>query len=171
MTLVMFGMVSVVPRLVARFGNARLLAAGVTTALIGMAWLSQVSAQTPYLSGIALPLVILGVGAGAAITPLTASGVAGVATEDAGAASGLVNVAHQLGGSLGLGVLVTASASAHADGLAHEVSSALTVGAGFLSLALVVVVGALLRRQPARPEPVPVPAAPALEVVEERLAA
>ena len=103
LTLVMFSMVLVVPRLIARLGNARLLAGGVATGAVGMAWLSQLSSTTPYLSGIALPMVILGIGAGAAFTPLTSSGVAGVAAEDAGAASGLVNVAHQLGGSLGSG--------------------------------------------------------------------
>ncbi len=151
LTVVMFAMVLVVPRLVARFGNARLLAAGVTIALVGMTWLSQLTADTPYLTGIAIPMVILGVGAGAAFTPLTASGVAGVAPEDAGAASGLVNVAHQLGGSLGLGVLVTVFASvrprelAASDLLAHRISTSLTAGAVMLALALLVVLVAIRR--------------------------
>ena len=155
MTLVIFTMMFVVPGLAARFGNARLLAAGVTVAFLGMAWLSRLSADTPYLTGIAIPLVILGIGAGAAFTPLTASGVAGVEPEDAGTASGLVNVAHQLGGSLGLGVLVTvfASSTPHAldphDVLADRIASSLTVGATMLALALAVVV-ALIRR-PAEP--------------------
>jgi EmrB/QacA subfamily drug resistance transporter len=143
---VMFAMVLVVPRLVQLLGNARLLAGGVTTALVGMAWLSRISVHTPYLTGIAIPMVILGIGAGAAFTPLTSSGVAGVAPEDAGAAAGLVNVAHQLGGSLGLGVLVTvfASATPHAldarDVLAHRIATSLTVGAAMLALALAVTV-------------------------------
>jgi len=38
------------------------------------------------------------------LAPLTVAGVAGVASDDAGAASGLINAAHQLGGSLGLAV-------------------------------------------------------------------
>jgi hypothetical protein len=67
-----------------------------------------------------------------------------VAPEDAGAASGLVNVAHQLGGSLGLGILVTVFAAADSstlnaqDLLAHRVATALTVGTAMLALALVV---------------------------------
>jgi EmrB/QacA subfamily drug resistance transporter len=151
MTGVMFAMVLVVPSLAQRLGNARLLAAGVVTALIGMSWLSQVSAGTPYLTGIAIPMVILGIGAGASFTPLTASGVAGVAPEDAGAASGLVNVAHQLGGSLGLGILVTAFASATPnaldgrDALANGIATSLTVGAAMLALALAVVVALIPR--------------------------
>ena len=151
LTGVMFAMVLVVPRLMQRLGNPRVLAGGIVTALIGMAWLSRLSADTPYLAGIAIPLVILGVGAGAAFTPLTSAGVAGVAPADAGAASGLVNVSHQLGGSLGLGVLVTvfASATRHGlagrDTLAHGVAASITIGAVMLALALVVVV-TLMRR-------------------------
>jgi EmrB/QacA subfamily drug resistance transporter len=155
LTLVMFSMVLVVPRLAQRLGNARLLAGGVITALIGMTWLSQLSPGTPYITGIAIPMVILGIGAGAAFTPLTASGVAGVAPEDAGAASGLVNVAHQLGGSLGLGVLVTVFASATSnepdarDILAHRIATSLTAGAVMLALALVVIVTLIRPRRTA----------------------
>ncbi len=108
LTLVMFSMVFVVPRLAARFGNARLLAGGIAVALVGMTWLSQVSAGTHYLTGVAIPMAILGVGAGAAFTPLTSSGVAGVAARRCGRRVGpRQRRAHQLGGSLGLGVLVT----------------------------------------------------------------
>lgn len=146
LTLVMFSMVFVVPRLSARLGSVRLLAGGIATALVAMTWLSQLSAGTSYLTGVAIPMVILGIGAGAAFTPLTSLGVAGVAAEDAGAASGLVNVAHQLGGSLGLGVLVTVFASATpSTGLAHAISTALTAGAGMLALALVVVLVVIRR--------------------------
>jgi MFS family permease len=150
---VMFAMVFVVPKLVARFGNGRLLAGGVAAALVGMAWMSQLSDHTPYLTGIAIPMVILGIGAGAAFTPLTASGVAGVSPEDAGAASGLVNVAHQLGGSLGLGVLVTVFASADPAGLdarallAHRIGTALTAGTAMLSVALILVLVLLRPRE------------------------
>jgi EmrB/QacA subfamily drug resistance transporter len=154
LTLVMFSMTSFVPRLVGRFGNTRLLAFGTLVALVGMALLSRVSDGTPYLTGIAIPLVILGAGAGMTFAPLTTAGVAGVAAEDAGAASGLVNVAHQLGGSLGIGVLVTVFASAQGNGFAHAISMALTVGAGMLALALVVVL-AVIRQPRAAVEPIP----------------
>ena len=65
------------------------------------------------------PLLIFGLGNGLAFVPLTTTALDGVAPADAGAASGLVNVMQQLGGSLGLAVLVTvfgsASKSAAAD--------------------------------------------------------
>jgi MFS family permease len=143
--------VFLVPRLTARFGYARLLAGGVTLALAGMAWLSQISVTTPYATGIALPMAVLGLGAGLSLAPLTAVGIAGVAPEDAGAASGLVNVAQQLGGSLGLGILVTVFAAADpsvADAgaaLTERIAASLTVGAIMLAAALVVVLVLIVR--------------------------
>jgi EmrB/QacA subfamily drug resistance transporter len=152
MTLLLFAMTRTVPRLALRFGERRLLAGGLLLALLGMAWLSRLSAGTSYFPEIALPLALLGLGMGTAFTPLTTAAVAGVAPEDAGAASGLVNVAQQLGGSLGLGVLVTlfasashpahprqlASATPQLD-LANGVAAALTGGTVFLALALTVI--------------------------------
>ncbi len=97
------------------------------------------------MTGIALPMLLIGAGQGATLGPLTASGIAGVTKEDAGAASGLVNVAHQLGGSLGLGILVTvfaaagSAAMAPAELLAVRVAASLTAGTVMLGLAFVIV--------------------------------
>jgi EmrB/QacA subfamily drug resistance transporter len=164
MSLVMFGIGRTVPRLARRFSNAQLLTVGVSTAFVGMAWLSRISTHTHYFPQIAIPMVILGIGMGIAFAPLTSAGIAGVSPQDAGAASGLVNVAHQLGGSLGLSILITVFASATRAGelhplagvsaklegqneLAHAVSTALTGSAVFLALGLAVVV--IVMRRPA----------------------
>jgi EmrB/QacA subfamily drug resistance transporter len=143
-TLVNFAAAMAVPRLTSRFGNATLLAGSLAVSVIGMAWLGHLSAGTPYLTGIALPMILIGIGQGGALGPLTAAGIAGVAPEDAGAAGGVTNVAHQLGGSLGLGLLVAVFAAADSatlrgsELLAHRIGTSLTVGAGMLTLALVI---------------------------------
>jgi len=54
MTLVMFTMVRLVPRLVARVGNTRLLIAGLIIALAGMAWMSRLSIDSAYFPQIAV---------------------------------------------------------------------------------------------------------------------
>jgi hypothetical protein len=132
-----------------------------------MLWVSRLSAGTAYFPGIAIPMVLLGGGLGIAIVTLTTRGIAGVAPEDSGAASGLLNVAQQVGASLGLGILtsVFAAASTHASShpaagldakreaaqaLAHGVSAALAGAAVFLVIALVVALVMTGRR---RPEP------------------
>jgi EmrB/QacA subfamily drug resistance transporter len=164
MTAVMFAMGRAVPRLTPRVGSSRLLTGGMLLAVIGIAWLSRVSDGMDYFPGIAVPLALLGTGIGMALTPLTAAGIAGVASGDAGAASGLLNVAQQLGASLGLGILITvfasatrsgaehppAGASAHAEAsseLAHAVATSLTGSAVLLTLALAVVL--VVMRRPA----------------------
>lgn len=144
MTLVNFGVALCVPRLTRRLGNARLLAMGLGLTLLGMAWLSRADAGTAYWLGVALPMVLIGAGQGMALSPLTAAGVAGVPAQDAGAASGVVNVAHQLGSSLGLAALVAISAfGAHqligVPLLAHRVTLALGSAAAMLALALLLV--------------------------------
>jgi EmrB/QacA subfamily drug resistance transporter len=150
-TVVNFAVALAVPWLTRRLGNARLLAGGILVAAIGMAWLSRVSADSSYLTGVALPMLLIGAGQGGVLAPITAAGVAGVAPEDAGAASGLVNVFHQIGGSLGLGILVTvfaAAGSAALDGrdlLAQQIGAALAGGAVLLALAFVVVLALVVR--------------------------
>jgi hypothetical protein len=89
-------------------------------------------------------MVLSGAGQGGALGPLTAAGLFGVTVEDAGAAGGVTQVAHQIGGLLGVGVPVVVFAAAGSntlhggDLLAHRISAAFTVGAGMLVLALLV---------------------------------
>jgi EmrB/QacA subfamily drug resistance transporter len=168
MTLVMFALGRLVPRIIVRVGTTRLLIGGLTIAAVGLTWLSRISTDTSYFPQIAVPLALLGVGMGIAFTPLTSAGVAGVAAEDAGAASGLVNVAQQLGGSLGLGILITVFASASRAAAAHPllhatrqaearhelaqaVSRALTGSAILLAIALCVVLVVIRRPSADRP--------------------
>jgi sugar phosphate permease len=91
-------------------------------------------------------MVLIGIGQGGTLAPLTSAGIAGVAGEDAGAASGVVNAAHQLGASLGLGILVTVFASAGgATQLAHGVAVALTAGSAMIAAALILVLALIVR--------------------------
>ena len=99
--------------------------------------------------------------------PLTQAALEGVPTKDAGAASGLVNVTQQLGGTLGVAILVTifGSASKHAGQLvgatplaqAHHVftvgASHAFVGAALFLLAAFVLVGAAVRPSGTRAAP------------------
>jgi len=141
-----------VPKLTRRLGNGPLLAVGIASGVIGMLWLAQVSVESSYLFGVALPMILIGIGQGGVLGPLTIAGVSGVAPEDAGAASGLVNATHQLGGSLGLAVLVVVFASADAgvavsqQVLAHRIATAFGAGAVLLALALALVLALIVPR-------------------------
>jgi hypothetical protein len=97
--------------LVERLGAHRLMIVGVTFSTTGMLWLTQLGEHSGY-GAIVGPLLVFGMGNGLAFVPLTTAALDGVDPKDAGAASGLVNVMQQVGGSLGLAVLVTVFGSA-----------------------------------------------------------
>jgi EmrB/QacA subfamily drug resistance transporter len=149
-TLTIFAMVKVVPRLLGRIGSELTLVGGLALALVGLLWLSRISTTTDYWTGIAIPLFLIGAGMGLAFTPLTQAAIAGVDHHDAGAASGLVNVFQQLGSTLGIGLLVTVFAAASegsgAKALAEGVPSTISVSAALLALALAVVLGVMRPR-------------------------
>jgi len=117
MTAALFGLSRTAPRLMPRLGAKPLMIAGMVPAVISLAWLSRVSPATGYWSGVFGPMVLLGIGMGLVFVPLTTASLAGVAPSDSGAASSMVNVMQQVGGSLGLAVLVAVfgTASRHAQ--------------------------------------------------------
>lgn len=130
-----------VPHVAHRIGQRRMLLAGLALCVLGLAWLSITAAQMSYLGGVVLPMLLTGFGQGWVLAPLTVAGVAGVEGRNAGAASGLVNVAHQLGASLGLAVLVVVYAGGHtsafdAVGLAWHTGVTMGVAALLLLAAL-----------------------------------
>jgi EmrB/QacA subfamily drug resistance transporter len=106
LTLALFGVSRLAPRIIPVFGGKRLMIIGLLPMIAGMAWLSRVSPGTAYWSGVFPPMVMFGVGGGVSFVPLTTASLAGVRAEDSGAASSMVNVMQQVGGSLGLAVLV-----------------------------------------------------------------
>jgi predicted MFS family arabinose efflux permease len=127
LTILIFGVSRLAARLLGRFPPVPLAVAGIVPVIAGMAWLSRISPGTSYLPGVVGPMILFGTGIGLAFVPLTTTALAGVRPEDSGAASSMVNVTQQVGGALGLAVLVTvfgaASRGAALSGLAsgHEV--------------------------------------------------
>ena len=126
---------------------------GFSASAAGLLWVSQLSTSSGYLSVLG-PLVVVGLGNGLAFVPLTALSLSGVEHRDAGAASGLINVTQQLGGALGLAVLVTVfgpasrsalraaggGASAAREAFVFGADRAFLVAAGFVVGTLVLVV-------------------------------
>ncbi|MFJ6436967.1 MFS transporter [Streptomyces sp. NPDC091416] len=74
---------------------------------VGLLWLTFISPDSSYLSGVLGPMLIFGFGMGLNFVTLTLTAVSGVAQHEAGAASSLLNASQQVGGSLGLSILVT----------------------------------------------------------------
>jgi hypothetical protein len=67
-------------------------------------------------------MLLFGTGMGTVFVPLTTASLAGVGPEDSGAASSMVNVMQQVGGSLGLAVLVAVFGTASQNAARHPVA-------------------------------------------------
>ncbi|MGC2485429.1 MAG: MFS transporter [Acidimicrobiales bacterium] len=145
-------------RLLARFGPMRLLIPGMTMAVVGLLWLSRSGVHVNYFISILPAFLLLGVGMSLVAVPLLTIAMADVPREDAGLASGIVNVSMWLASSAGLAIFGTLAAST-SRGLAHQGYSpdrslvagyheAFFIGAVLASLALLVIVTAL--RAPAK---------------------
>ncbi len=94
-------------RIVGRFGPRTIMA--IATVVVGLAllWMSQTTATSTYWSGIFGPITIAALGLGFSFPAGTFAATTGVAPQNAGLASGLVNANRQLGGAIGLAVLAT----------------------------------------------------------------
>jgi EmrB/QacA subfamily drug resistance transporter len=149
--------------LIRRFPQKVVMMSGAGIVAFGLLLATQIHASTSYAQ-IVVSMVLIGSGMGISFVSLTSASLADVASGDAGAASGLVNVSQQLGGALGLAVLVTAfdSFSHHAQlgsqlattkaitNAVHGLDDVFALGAAFSLAALAMVaIGVRRVRQPA----------------------
>jgi EmrB/QacA subfamily drug resistance transporter len=142
-TMLHFPIAVMVPKLIQKFSRNSVLLTGISIGIVGIAWLSRAGVGSSYITGVAFPMVLVGISQGLTLSPLTSSGVARVDRSDAGAASGAVNVAHQVGSSVGLSMLIAIS-SALAGGLngidltAARISLAFDTGTVMLLMGLAI---------------------------------
>ncbi|HET8560573.1 MAG TPA: MFS transporter [Marmoricola sp.] len=147
LTLLIFATSRVSPRLVGRFGVRPVVLVGLALVAAANLSLTDIDVTSGYFGHLLLPMLLIGVGAGLGFMPLTVAMLSEVAPEHAGTASGLLQMGQQVGGSLGLAVLVTVFASSETPGdLVSGMPAAFLAGGGFV-LAAVVLAGFLLGRQ------------------------
>ncbi|WP_454692377.1 DHA2 family efflux MFS transporter permease subunit [Achromobacter aloeverae] len=97
-------------RLVMRFGVRAPLVAGLLLATLGLASFSLAPAGGSFALHVLPGMLLLGLGGGIAFNPMLLAAMSDVAPEESGLASGVVNTAFMMGGSLGLAVLASLAA-------------------------------------------------------------
>ncbi len=147
--------------LLPRLGPRVLIATGMLFGAGGMAYLTQVTVASSYAADVLPALLVLGLGFGMIFAPAINTATFGVAREDSGVASALVNTMQQVGGSIGTSALSTIALTAtasyliahHASRLApaiaatHGYTIAFAVSAGLLGLGFVLAVALLPSKQ------------------------
>ncbi len=99
-----------------RLGVRIFLTTGPLLVALGILWASFLTPSSSYWNVLG-PLVVFGLGMGFSFVPLTLNAVSSVQNHEQGLASSLLNTSQQIGGSLGLAVLVTVSATVRAHQL------------------------------------------------------
>ncbi|MFE9254261.1 MFS transporter [Streptomyces sp. NPDC006879] len=94
-------------QLLPRYGPKPFMVTGALLAAAGLSWLTLTDVDSTYLGSILGPMLVFSLGMGMQFVSLTLMALSNVRTAESGAASGLLNATQQVGGSLGLSILVT----------------------------------------------------------------
>jgi hypothetical protein len=147
--------------MVRRVGAGPLLVGGMALSAAGMLLFAGFSPNGTYLGDVLAPSLLVAIGIGLAFVPVTIAAVAGVAPDEAGLASGLVNTSRLVGGALGLAILAALAAARTSTDLHHAQSAhaaltggfdlAFVVAAGFAALGGLIALFGLPRVRPPRP--------------------
>jgi EmrB/QacA subfamily drug resistance transporter len=153
-----------------RFGPRAVLLAGLTSIAGGLALFARMPVDARYLVNVLPAMVLVGVGGGLSFPSVMTLGMSGATERDSGLISGLVNTTQQIGGSLGLAVLVTLSAARSTAEIGGGRATVLALGDGYrlafaigavLLVVAIAVAAGVLGRAPVRvnedetePEPV-----------------
>ncbi|MFE5676118.1 MFS transporter [Streptomyces erythrochromogenes] len=94
-------------KLLPKFGPKPFMVCGALSSAVGLAWLTQIDVHSTYVGSILGPMLFFALGMGLQFVSLTLMALSNVPDRESGAASGLLNTMQQVGGSLGLSILVT----------------------------------------------------------------
>ncbi len=96
---------AVASQLVTRIGTRPVVVAGCLIAAAGIYWVSRVPVHGSYATDLLPGFVVMALGAGSVFVSVAAAANAGVPSDKAGLAAGLLNSSQQVGSALGLAVL------------------------------------------------------------------
>jgi EmrB/QacA subfamily drug resistance transporter len=89
------------------YGPKPFMVGGGILAAAGLAWLTLTDVHSTYAGSVLGPMLVFSLGMGMEFVSLTLMALSDVPVQETGAASGLLNATQQVGGSLGLSILVT----------------------------------------------------------------
>jgi EmrB/QacA subfamily drug resistance transporter len=98
-----------------RVGPRVLIRSGLSAAVVGMAWYTQIGVHTAWWLHVAVGEVVVSLGLGMVFVSLNASAMEGIAASDSGMMSAVYSSIQQIGGSLGVALLSSVAATVTAS--------------------------------------------------------
>jgi EmrB/QacA subfamily drug resistance transporter len=148
MSVSIIGSSTIASRMVDRYSPKPVLLGGLVVATAGLLLLTRISGHSDYGEHVLPAMIVMGIGLGMSFVPVTIAATNGVAPQDSGLASGLLNTALQVGGALGLAILTSVSTPRTNDALdgGSSVGAALTHGfkGGFVAAACMCLLGLIV---------------------------
>jgi MFS family permease len=137
-----------------RLGSRATLIASLAVAAVGAVLVAIAVAPDGAYATLVPGLVVFGLGQGTTYTLMFAAATAGVAADDQGVASGMASTTQQVGGAVGLAILIGVASSGTSEATGEALSIAVTDGlqAALLAVAagiLLTLLAALRFRRPA----------------------
>jgi EmrB/QacA subfamily drug resistance transporter len=126
--------------LLPRAGSRLLIVAGLVLMAGGALLLTNVSARSGYVAGMLPGLLVIGLGTGLVLPATAVTGMSEVGHDHAGAASGLMSAAHEIGAAFGVAVFSAVAVVASGGisvGYRHGFDAAAAIAAGVALLAAV----------------------------------
>ena len=147
LTVGIFAMSRVTPRILAAIGPVAMLVIGTTGMTASFLWLSLLDSSSTYAAGIFGAMLLNGVTAALCFLGVQVTVLGGVEPEHAGAASGLLQTAQQLGGAVGLAVIASVyAANAVAGQFLPGLDQAFIASAALSGTALLAALTLVVRR-------------------------
>jgi EmrB/QacA subfamily drug resistance transporter len=136
------------PRNMARIGARALMTIGASLMVIALLWLSRATVDGSYWLQIFIPFFVIGLGAGSSFMPINMTIMSSLKPEQTGSGAGTLQTYQQVGGAVGLAVLVTIFSTANDNALAEGMPTlvAMTEGIqrGFLVAASIALLAAIV---------------------------
>lgn len=117
--------------MVTRFGVRLSIAVGLGLASLGLFWFARAPVDAQFWVDVFPSMILLGLGAGMAFNPVLLAAMANVPQHESGLASGVVNTAFMMGGSVGLAILASIAASKTEGLVAQGAEMAAALNGGY----------------------------------------
>jgi MFS family permease len=137
-------MTTVTGRLIGRFGVKPLVVAGLAVLAAGLGLLATADPDGGFVADVLPGSLVAAVGMALVFIPATMAAIGGVAPDQGGLASGIVNTTYQVGSALGLAAMTAVATSRGADELGDAVALTDGYSAAFTGAAVIALVAALM---------------------------